>query len=192
MIPLRNIGWLLVILPLLVATTAFADPNQSVLPTENAESIGSTTNQVTSIDSLPLASNQLPGFSEMVLPSMTRIGFSLLLIVGFIYVVVFLMRKFTGSKLGTAGKGKAIQVIEQTYLAPKKSICLIKLGERAVLVGITEANVNMLTEFNWDELPELDRKKVTDPGKQFSGFLSDAAGKLFGAGKRERVSHEQG
>lgn len=179
MISKRNIGWLPVILLLLVTTAAYAEPKIDAV------------DQPLMVDSQTVADNSLPGFSEMVLPSMTRIGFSLLLIIGIIYAVVFLMKKFTGKRFGASGRAKNIQLIEQTYLAPKKSVCLLKLGERAVVVGITETNVNLLTEFGWDELPEIERNNPADPGKRFSGFLNDAVGRIFKSDKGEGVGHEQ-
>lgn len=221
MIPKSNIGWLPVILLFFVATAVYATPNPSVSPnpsvissdkaqpTGETESIGETksigntesllgaTGQGLAADNQGVADNPIPEFSEMVLPSMTRIGFSLLLIVGFIYGLVFLMRKFSGNRFGGTSRGKNIHLIEQTFLAPKKSICLLKLGERAVLVGITDSNVNFLTEFNWDELPEPETAGLADPGKRFSGFLADAAGRMFksskgvvtGAGDDKGVGH---
>jgi flagellar biosynthetic protein FliO len=95
-----------------------------------------------------------------------------------IYAAVFLLRRLSGSRL-SGGRGKTIQVIEQTYLAPKKSVCLLKLADRAVLIGITDTSINMLTELEWDSLPPEVVKKLTQPPTGFPGFLNEAAGKLF-------------
>lgn len=112
-------------------------------------------------------------------PSLARILAALLIIIIVIYVGVFLLRRMSGNRLGS-GRGRTIQVIEQTYLAPKKSVCLLKLADRAVLIGVTDASITMLTELEWDSLPPDLVKKLAESPAGFSGFLNDAAGKLFG------------
>lgn len=132
-----------------------------------------------------------PSMTDMVLPSLTRIGLSLLIIIGIIYISVFLMRRLSGRRTG-GGRGKTIQVIEQTFLSPKKSVCLLKLADRAVLVGITEANISLLTEMAWDELPQDFLQKATEKRAGFQGFLADAAGKLLRAKNNKGAGHERG
>jgi flagellar biosynthetic protein FliO len=130
-----------------------------------------------------------PSMTDMLLPSLTRIGLSLLIIIGVIYISVFLMRRLSGRRTG-GGKGKTIQVIEQTFLSPKKSVCLLKLADRAVLVGITEANISLLTEMAWDELPKDFLQKATERRAGFQGFLAEAAGKLLGAKNNKGAGRE--
>lgn len=132
---------------------------------------------------------EIPSLTESVLPSLTRIAVSLIVIVAIIYLTVFMLRKLSGSRFG-GGKGKTIEIVEQTYLAPKKSVCLLKLADRAVLVGITEQNINMLTEFNWDDLPKQAPVQTGQMPNGFQGLLNEAAGKLFGNRAKKRVGHE--
>jgi len=134
---------------------------------------------------------ETPSMTDTVLPSLTRIGLSLLIIVGIIYISVFLLRRLSGRKAGGGG-GKTIRIIEQTYLSPKKSVCLLKLADRAVLVGITEANINLLTEMAWDELPQDFLQKATERRAGFQGFMVEAAGKLLGAKSNKGAKRERG
>jgi flagellar biosynthetic protein FliO len=122
-------------------------------------------------------------------PSLARILAALMVIIIVIYVGVFLLRRMSGNRLG-AGRGKTIQVIEQTYLAPKKSVCLLKLADRAVLIGITDASITMLTELEWESLPPDVVKKLAESPAGFSGFLNDAAGKLFGGRSSKGAGRE--
>jgi len=117
------------------------------------------------------------GLTDSVLPSLTRLGLSLLAIVAIIYATVFLMKKLSGNKIG---RGRTIQIIEQTYLAPKKSVCLLKLADRVVLVGITENNISLLTELDCESMPAEYLNKINERPAGFQGFLNDATGKLFG------------
>lgn len=129
---------------------------------------------------------QIPSLSESVLPSLSRIAISLGVIVFIIYLTVFLLRKLSGNRIG-GKKGNNIRIVEQAYLAPKKSVCLLKLADRAVLVGITDTSINLLTEFDWESMPE--KKADKEGGRQagFPGFLNEAAGRLFGGKKGKGV-----
>lgn len=127
----------------------------------------------------------MPSLTEGALPSMTKIGLSLLLVIVVIYGTVFLMRKLTGNRLAGAGSKKSVQLIEQTYLAPKKSVCLVKLADRAVLLGMTDTQINFLTEIDWDSMPQDVHKKVESKAVGFQSILNDAAGKLFGSKKKK-------
>jgi flagellar biosynthetic protein FliO len=131
----------------------------------------------------------VPSLTESVVPSLTRIALTLCVVVAIIYLTVFLLKKLSGSRAGGTGRGRMVQVIEQTYLAPKKSVCLLKLADRAVLVGITDTGINLLTEFDWESLPSdiLERAGRTQAG--FPGMLQEAAGKLFGGRKEKGAGH---
>jgi len=159
-------GVFVVLLVVIMPLAAFGEPVDSVHTTAAAA------------DSA--ASMTIPSVTETVLPSLTRIVFSLLIIVAIIYASVFLLKKLSGNRLGSGTRGKTIRVIEQTYLAPKKSVCLLKLADRAVLIGITDNTINMLTEISLDDLPEDITEAVTKQNLNFQGFLNNATGKLFG------------
>ncbi len=132
----------------------------------------------------------VPSVTEEILPTLSRIGVSLLVIVVIIYATVFLLKKLSGNKIGGAGKNKTVTVIEQTYIAPKKSVCLLKIADRAVLVGITDTNINMLTECEWEDLPENQREQAEKSNQGFTQALTDAAGKLFKGSTQKEGSDE--
>jgi flagellar biosynthetic protein FliO len=162
--PIR-IGMMLLALIVILAAAALADdPVTSTAP-------------ITPAKTDTLSASPTTGLTESVLPSITRLGLSLLAIVVIIYATVFLMKKLSGNKIG---RGRTIQIIEQTYLAPKKSVCLLKLADRVVLVGITENNINMLTELDCESMPADYLNKLKEQQTGFQGYLNNAAGKLFG------------
>jgi len=132
------------------------------------------------VDTAEVAGSPMPSLTESVLPSLTRIAISLVVIIAIIYLTVFILKKMSGNRIG-GNKGTTIQIIEQAYLAPKKSVCLLKLADRAVLVGITETNINLLTEMEWEAMPPeaIERNQRTQAG--FQRFLNLASGKLFTA-----------
>lgn len=157
-----------------------------------------TDNVLEEISPPPLTSDQTmdnpvggtEGLSGMVLPSLTRIALSLMAIIGIIYGSVFLLRKLTGHRLGSGGHKGAIQLVEKTFLAPKKSVCLLKLADRAVLIGVTETNINLLTEFDWSELPQQTFAKPKGQPIKFQRMLNQAAGRLFNSRNRKEAGNE--
>jgi len=149
----------------------------------SADENDSATPPAQSAPAPPIADDEeeiVPSLTESVVPSLTRIAVTLGIVVAIIYLTVFLLKKLSGNRVGGAGRGKTVQVIEQTYLAPKKSVCLLKLADRAVLVGITDANITLLSEFDWDSLPGDVMSKVNRTPGGFQGVLNEAAGRLFG------------
>jgi flagellar protein FliO/FliZ len=159
-----NVRWVVFIMALAAAAVSAGDTVQVVLSPDIA---GDTAQAQTSVT----------GLTDSVLPSLTRLGLSLLAIIAIIYITIFLMRKVSGNRVG---RGRTIQIIEQTYLAPKKSVCLLRLADRVVLVGITDNSINLLTELDCESIPREYLDKLTQPPAGFPGALNDAIGKLLG------------
>lgn len=178
----RKCLWLVVAALLCLAVLPAIAQNEAALPPPNDQGLAVSTAVANEEDM------EIPSLAESVLPSLTRIGVSLAIIVGIIYLSVFFLRKLSGSKLG-GQKGTTIQVIEHAYLGPKKSVCLIRLADRAVLVGVTETNISVLTELDWTSLPQATIEKTVRSSSGFQGFLNDAAGKLFGNRGQKGANH---
>jgi flagellar protein FliO/FliZ len=64
------------------------------------------------------------------------------------------MRKLSGKNLG-AGGGKRIQVLESHYLGVKKSICLVRVPGKVLVLGIANDRINLLDTLGEDavEMP---------------------------------------
>ncbi len=161
-----------------LALLALAAPMPGATPgvADTAVAVGS--------QAVAAADSTAPSVTEMVMPSIGRIVLSLGIIILVIYATVFLLRKLSGGKV-SGGRGRTIQVIEQTYLAPKKSVCLVKMADRAVLIGVTDTTISLLTELDWDALPPETAPKANSPQAGFQGILTESLGKLFtGKGRR--------
>jgi flagellar biogenesis protein FliO len=44
-----------------------------------------------------------------------------------------------------------IQVLDRTYLAPKKAVYVLKIGSRSLAVGVTENQITPLAELDTEE-----------------------------------------
>ena len=53
--------------------------------------------------------------------------------------------KMTGSLAG--GKGKMIETVATHYLGPKKSIAMVRISGRMLVLGVTNESINLITEF---------------------------------------------
>ncbi|MCP4568308.1 MAG: flagellar biosynthetic protein FliO [FCB group bacterium] len=189
-------GHRIVIFCLLICLIPFAaipvraDSTDQVIAGETDPAVTGEDQNLTSVATTEETA-EVPTVSDMLLPSLTRIALSLMVIIVVIYGVVYLLRKLSGNRLGGGRKNKTIQMVEQTYLAPKKSVCLIKMADRAVLVGVTDTHISMLTEMEWDTLPQDSQPCTEEKQTGFQGVLNDAVGKLFGTSKNKGASGEQ-
>jgi flagellar protein FliO/FliZ len=70
----------------------------------------------------------------------------LALVLGLIYLTVWVMRKVSPQTLRVAQSG-AIKILAMNYLGPKKTLFLVEVVDRVLLIGMTENNINTLAEF---------------------------------------------
>jgi flagellar biogenesis protein FliO len=97
---------------------------------------------------------QSPGLSTYKYSS-TGIYFRLLFAVFLVAVMGFgvywMSRRFACKGLG--GKGGKIEIVETAYLAARKTLHIVKIGNRTFLIGSTNDSIRSLAELS-DELPE--------------------------------------
>ena len=97
------------------------------------------------------------------------------IILGFIGLV-FLLKKsvFAKSRLGLLHNSNIIEVLNKTYISPKKSILAIKAYEQIILVGLDEKGMHFLTEIkNPTGLLKAGEKELA--GDNFDTNVTDAA-----------------
>ncbi|MFH2037152.1 MAG: flagellar biosynthetic protein FliO [Candidatus Zixiibacteriota bacterium] len=99
-----------------------------------------------------------------------------------IYGFLLMLRKMMGRKFSGSKKNRLLEVIETTYVAPKKSVSLVRFADRTVLIGVAENNISVLAEINSEETSKImARTEVDTPSKAgFSSILNEARGKLIG------------
>lgn len=89
---------------------------------------------------------------------------AILLVVGLGAAAIYVSKKLVPriSKL----PGKKVRVCETTHLGPHKAIHLIRAGEKLLLVGSTNQNINMLADVT-DSLADTDlsSKRIDDKEK---------------------------
>jgi len=119
----------------------------------------------------------LPGSKlqqESLVGPMLKLLLALAAVVGGLYLFLMILRRMMGSKF-SANKGhRLIETLETTYIAQKKSVSLIRYGEKAVLVGVTDGAISVLAELSREETDQI--LKATEADKREAGFKSVFAG----------------
>jgi flagellar biosynthetic protein FliO len=75
-------------------------------------------------------------------------GLKLAVVLGLIYVVVAGLRWLQRHRLNAAGQGVAIRVIETIGLAPGRSLHLVEVGHKTLLIGATDHQLSLLTDLS--------------------------------------------
>jgi flagellar protein FliO/FliZ len=91
-----------------------------------------------------------PSLSGEIGPTLLQLAGALLLIIGIIYLSVWLMKKYSGGKI--AGGGGLISIVERRHLAPKQALYLIKVGEKHLLIGASDSGLQKLSDIDYLEV----------------------------------------
>ncbi len=101
-----------------------------------------------------------------------------LLIIALIFATVFLLKRFVYNRKSISGPGKAIQVVNSTYVGSKKSLMLVEIAGRMLVISVTDTTMNLITELKKEELEQYENRfdsEKSDPteiGSQFGDIFS--------------------
>jgi len=94
-------------------------------------------------DPSPAAAAEVNGWAVAL-----DMGIKLLLVVGLIYLTAWGLRAVMGkARLGPARAGR-LGVLETTALAPNRSLYLVEVGGKVLLLGATPTQLTLLSEFS--------------------------------------------
>ncbi len=96
----------------------------------------------------------------------TKIISTLLVVIALIIAAVFVVKKNYGLK-GSIGRGKRhIQILEHSTLGVKKSIFLVKVPGKHLLIGVTNDKIGLITEIANEDVED------TNEGTNKSEFVN--------------------
>ena len=142
---------------------------------------------------LETAGDDSPGFYSSAAPSMFKIISALVVVIVAIYVGVYLLKRMMGKKYSGNRQNNVLEVIETTYVAPKKSVTLLRVAEKSVLVGMSENQITVLTELDADQTRDvLASIKPLQETENFGNILKTATEKIkeFGLRKTRKTALE--
>lgn len=103
-------------------------------------------------------------------PVFLKLGMVILLFVAVAFAIKVLKNKKFGALASTLKKkdGKIIEVVTSHYLGPKKSITLVRVAGRLLVLGVSSESIQLITELNDSLDRHLDESDLDD----FSDVLS--------------------
>ena len=106
-------------------------------------------------------------------PDMLTTGLKMIASLGMVLAVILALmvglRKLTRQRMGAAG-GKRIQVLESHYMGVKKTISLVSVPGKVLVLGITGDRINLLETLDVDIVGQ---HAPADASKPFGPILSD-------------------
>ncbi|MDA0745099.1 MAG: flagellar biosynthetic protein FliO [bacterium] len=132
---------------------------------------------------LQQATSQLPNTYSLL----ARMGLSLLVVIALIWLATHLLKRFSGGRI-SSGASARIQVLERTYIAPKKAVYIVRIGSRALAVGVTDTQMNTLAELDPEEILSAEPAQNNNPtSSSFAHILKGMRTRLTGPSHGESV-----
>jgi len=115
---------------------------------------------------------QIPSLSKSLLKSFA----SLLIVLALIILTAYLLKRFFFSKGELRNPEKSVKILSNNYIGDKKRICLVEVLGKILVLGITNTNINLLTEIEGDQVMDIVSEEQNDDisKKPFEKILKDA------------------
>ena len=112
---------------------------------------------------------------------------ALVVVILLAYGALYALRRMMGKRYGGGTGSGSLEILQTTHVGPHKTISLVRIGQRSVLVGVTDHQISTLTELDSQETRELiEAAVISESGEGFATLLSSAANKLKTVGLRKR------
>ena len=113
--------------------------------------------------------------------------FSLVAVLGFMAAIVIFMKKYVYKGQVPGSSLVTIDVLGQRSLAPKRSVHVLRVLNKVMVVGITEGGMSSLGEINdLESLKQLDAilDQRTVPANGFTNYMEKYLRSLSGKGSK--------
>lgn len=110
-------------------------------------------------------------FGPDIVGIVIKLIISLVVIIGLIYGSIFLLRRISNRTLPQANQW--IKVVGRSYLTPKQSLYIVKMGQKFAILGVGDNAVNLIKELTPEEAETLDKpaEKTTEFAAVFRSLL---------------------
>lgn len=96
----------------------------------------------------------------------------MLIVIAVILYLSYLASKKLGSSMMQTSGSRNIQIIERAYLERDKSVAIVKVGEKAYLLGVSPENVTLLEELDEAQLTYDAPQELQElPAAQFATLI---------------------
>ena len=84
----------------------------------------------------------------------TRVISTLLVVIALIIATFYVLRKKFGVRANIGRRGKLIQVVDHTPMGMKKSVTLVKVPGKHLLLGLTSDRIELITEIADEDIAD--------------------------------------
>jgi flagellar protein FliO/FliZ len=100
-------------------------------------------------------------------------------VLALMFGLMFVLKRYVMPGTQAPGQKMDIEVLARKALQPKKSVVVLKIADRVVVVGLSDQGMQTLTEFGADECEQADRA-IPDaaPAAGTIGFAAHLQAKL--------------
>lgn len=109
----------------------------------------------------------IPNVSDDLWPVMIKLAVAVVVIVAMIYVTMLLLRKISLGRGGLMGTKSSLELLERSYFAPKKFVCLMRVGKKVLLIGVSDNAINLVADVSDQTFPALEKRKAKE---KITGF----------------------
>ena len=106
------------------------------------------------------------------------------LAVGIIYLS-YLCSKYLGKGLAKTGKSRYMRMVDQMMVGQNRTLSIVQVGDRYLLLGIGQEQVQTLAEFSEEDLVPLDGEEG-EASVDFGQLFTRLAQKKGGGGDKEQ------
>lgn len=108
----------------------------------------------------------------------------IVLALAFVLVTTYLVFHFLSKRNPLLARSNFINVIESSYLAPNRSISIVEVGNKFLVLGVTEQRINLLAEINDQQVVALlkEKNEVENKEEIQDSFANQLAGFLGSLG----------
>ena len=110
--------------------------------------------------------------SEPLVTAVLRMGLWLSVLLGALYLLAWGAKRLGLVRGGKPGSPDAVRILSRTALDPRKSILVVQVRGRVLVLGVTPSEINVLTEMD----PDGSETAPAD-GSSFSARLVRALGR---------------
>jgi flagellar biogenesis protein FliO len=106
-------------------------------------------------------------YSPGIVGIVFKLILSMVIIVGLIYLSIFMLKKISNRTIPNGGG--LVKIIGKSYLTPKQSLFIVKLGLSYAILGVSENSVNLIKDLSAEEVESL--KKDSEKPRSFQSVL---------------------
>lgn len=126
-----------------------------------------------------------PSFTS-AFPSLVRMISALVIVIVCIYLGLYLLKRMMGKRYTGGGRNDLLEIMGTICVAPKKSVSLIRVADKSVLVGMTDSQISVLTELDAGKTAEITAVYKDDKEKdRFSDVIKSASDRIRNIGARK-------